>query len=115
MATNKNYTELMTKDITIDELTKLTPDEYVVACWHEAGLAIVNLIDEKYSNNTFMEFDDFLNHCVACGGNWGGMLLSGIKELFPDVWELIPDDMGMFAFSVICDTLRLLNIYSTKD
>ena len=62
-----------------------------------------------------MEFDDFLNYCVACGGNWGGMLLSGIKELFPDVWELIPDDMGMFAFSVICDTLRLLNIYSTKD
>jgi hypothetical protein len=111
----KNYTDIMNKDFTVDELTKLAPDEYVVACWHEAGLAIVQLIDEKYSNNTFMEFDDFLNHCVACGGNWGGMLLSGIKELFPDVWELIPDDMGMFAFSVICDTLRLLNIYSTNS
>ena len=23
----------------------------------------------------------FLNHCTAQGGNWGGMLLSGIKAL----------------------------------
>ena len=54
MATNKNYNEIMAKDFTVDELTKLTPDEYVVACWHEAGLAIVNLINDKYINNTFI-------------------------------------------------------------
>ena len=111
----KNYTDIMNKDFTVDELAKLNPDEYVVACWHEAGLAIVNLVAEKYSNNDFMDLDEFLSHCTACGGNWGGMLLSGIKELFPDVWELIPEHMGIFAFSVISDTLRLLNIYSTKD
>ena len=50
----KNYTDIMNKDFTVDELVKLNPDEYVVACWHEAGLAIVNLVAEKYSNNNFM-------------------------------------------------------------
>lgn len=114
---HKNYAELAKTgmDMTVNQLAQLTPDEYVVANWGEAGIKIVELIPTKYADNPHMELDDFLNHCSACGGNWGGMLLTGIQELFPDVWELIPEDMGIFAFSVICDTLRLLNIYSTKD
>ena len=117
MATNKNYTELVKtgKDMTVDQLVQLTPDEYVVANWGEAGLKLVELISTKYANNPHMELDEFLSHCTMCGGNWGGMLLTGIQELFPDVWELIPDDMGMFAYSVICDTLNLLNITNTKN
>ena len=113
----KNYAELAKTgmDMTVAQLAQLTHDEYVVANWGDAGIKIVELISTKYANNPHMELDEFLNHCIACGGNWGGMLLSGIKDLFPDVWELIPEDMGIFALSVICDRLRLLNIYSTKD
>lgn len=115
--TNKNYAELAKTgmNMTVDQLTQLTPDEYVVANWGEAGIKIVELISTKYADNVLMDLDEFLNHCIACGGNWGGMLLSGIKELFPDVWELIPEDMGMFAFSVICDVLNLLNVKNTKN
>lgn len=60
-------------------------------------------------------FDNFLNHCYSCGGNWGGMLLSGIKELYPDVWESIPDDMGCFAFTDICMVLNLCGVDTSEE
>lgn len=115
--TNKNYAEIAKTgmDMTVNQLAQLTPDEYVVANWGDAGIKIIELISTKYANNPHMELDEFLDHCIACGGNWGGMLLSGIKELFPDVWELIPEDMGMFAFTVICEVLNLLNVKNTKN
>ena len=55
-------------------------------------------------------FDAFLTHCVACGGNWGGMLLSGIRELFPKVWDAIPDDMGHDPFFCLIKVLRLCGV-----
>lgn len=115
--TNKNYAEIAKTgmDMTVNQLAQLTPDEYVVANWGDAGIKIIELISTKYANNPHMALDEFLDHCIACGGNWGGMLLSGIKELFPDVWELIPEDMGMFAFTVICEVLNLLNVKNTKN
>lgn len=115
--TNKNYTELAKTgmDMTVNQLAQLTPDEYVVANWGNAGIKIVELISTKYASNVHMEFDEFLDHCTACGGDWGGMLLTGIKELFTDVWELIPEHMGVFAFSVIRDVLTLLNVTNTKN
>ena len=117
MMTNKNYAELAKTgmDMTVDQLTQLTPDEYVVANWGEAGIKIVELISTKYKDNPLMDLDEFLDHCTACGGNWGGMFLTGIQELFPDVWELIPEHMGVFAFSVIGDVLNLLNVKNTKN
>lgn len=61
-----------------------------------------------------MSMKDFLFHCTACGGNWGGMLLTGIQELYPAVWDAIPDDMGIYAWSVICNTLILLNVDTSE-
>lgn len=29
----------------------------------------------------------FFNQCTACGGNWGAMLLTGIKKVFPDSYD----------------------------
>ena len=45
-----------------------------------------------------MTTKEFLKHCSTCGGNWGGMLLTGLQELRPEVWEAIPDNMGCFAW-----------------
>jgi hypothetical protein len=38
------------------------------------------------------------------------MLLSGIKALYPDVYDAIPDDMGHFAWRCLAETLYLLQI-----
>ena len=53
---------------------------------------------------------DFLDHCTAHSANWVRVVLSGIKELFPSVWEAIPDDMGMFAWMCVCSVLTLCGI-----
>lgn len=37
-------------------------------------------------------FADFVNeHAVACGGNWGQMLMSAIKNGLPDVYAGLED------------------------
>lgn len=57
----------------------------------------------------------FLEHCLACGGNWGGMFLSGIQKLYPKVWDAIPDDLGVFAFGNICSVLILCGVDTTEQ
>ena len=89
-------------------LDQLAGDEFLVATWKEDGLKVLTVIDRQHT--TPMTMDQFLSHCTACGGNWGGMLLTGIKALYPEVYDAIPDEMGHFAWRCICETLNLLNI-----
>ena len=91
--------------MTISELNALNDREYLAFNW---GENILTVIDRQ--NTTPMTMKIFLSHCTACGGDWGGMLLTGIKELFPEVWDAIPDKMGAFAWSCLCITLELLDI-----
>lgn len=46
-----------------------------------------------------MTYDEFLNYCTACGGNWGGMLLTGIEKLFPDDYEEVYEHYNSMDFS----------------
>jgi len=62
-----------------------------------------------------MNCSEFLKHCTACGGNWGGMLLTGVRELRPSVWDVIPDDMGWNAWVHICHTLILLGVDTSDE
>lgn len=59
---------------------------------------------------TGMTFKSFLDHCTACGGNWGGMLLTGIQHFWPEVYDAIPEKMGHHAWECICATIRLLGV-----
>ena len=63
---------------------------------------------------TGMKFETFLDYCTACGGNWGGMLLTGIHKLWPDVWEAIPDDMGIQAWGCLCSVLMLCGVDTSE-
>ena len=67
------------------------------------------------AKKTPMTFKEFLNHCTACGGNWGGMFLSGIRELWPEVWDVIPEDMGVHAFYTMCNLLILLGVDTSEE
>lgn len=93
--------------MTIQELKNLSERDFISYFW---GNAVLTVIDNQ--TTTPMTMDEFLSHCTTCGGNWGGMLLTGLKELYPEVYDAIPDNMGMFAFRCICDTLTLLNVQS---
>lgn len=113
MTTKRAY-ELISKDWTTKELLTLkTEEEFVVAAWGLPGFTIVQVCNAIKAPR--MTYEDFLSHCTACGGDWGAMLLSGIHELYPLIWDLIPDDMGVNAFGVICNVMRLLNIREENE
>lgn len=52
---------------------------------------------------------DFLDKCTACGGNWTQMLMSGIKELYPDYWKDMPDKV--YEFEDVITILKELGVY----
>jgi hypothetical protein len=85
---------------------QLSNRDLITELW---GADVLNAIDHQHT--VPMTMDDFLsNHCYACGGNWGAMLLTGIKALYPDVYDAIPDNMGHYAFRCLCTVLELLQI-----
>lgn len=87
--------------------------DYIVEIWKDSGEAVLTAIDAQ--DKTTMTMKDFLSHCTPCGGNWGGMLLTGIQRLWPAVYDAIPDNMGCFAWSGICTTLVLLGVKTDED
>ena len=94
---------------TISELKDMSSREFLSAMW---GDEILSVIDATVKIP--MPCKEFLTHCTACGGNWGAMLLTGINELYPDVYNAIPDDMGTFAWRCICEVMVLLDIDCTE-
>lgn len=59
-----------------------------------------------------MEMKEFITHCTACGGNWTRMMLSGIKALYPEYWEAMPDKT--YTFADIIKHLEFLGIKVEK-
>lgn len=94
---------------TYDDINEIIHD--TVAEWGNSGKRV---IENAFSEHRKMNMNEFLDHCTACGGNWGGMLLSGMKEIYPKTYEAIPDDMGHHAFGLICNTLILCGVYITE-
>ena len=80
----------------------------IVNSWGKDGEKVIEECAKVTSFNNGSKA--FLEHCRACGGNWGGMLLSGIRELYPEVWDAIPEDMGVFAWACICSVLILCGV-----
>lgn len=73
------------------------------------GLCLDNPIDKP--------LEEFLKDCTACGGDWGNMLLTGIKKLRPEIYDAIPDQIGrngIQAFVIICNVLYLLKVKSEE-
>lgn len=86
--------------------------DYIVEQWGEDGEKVVTAC--YYSRKWVISNKEFLGDCTACGGDWGAMLLTGIKRRFPKVWEAIPNDMGMYAFIVLLNVLILCGV-DTSD
>jgi len=85
---------------------------YLVENWGEDGKKVIEaaFTVKPFNRNT----KAFLDHCSACGGNWGGMFLTGIKRLYPNVYDAIPNDMGIFAFACIIMTMRLCGVDTSE-
>lgn len=97
--------------ITYEMIIKAQKD--LVMYWEETGKRVIEECAKVTPFNSTSS--EFINHCTACGGNWGGMLLTGIKRLWPDVWETIPDDMGIFAWNALCAVLVLCGVDTSEE
>ena len=85
--------------------------EMLLENWKEDGAQVIKICANSTPFNG--TFNDFLTHCTTCGGNWGGLLLTGIAELYPEVYKAIPEKMGWcgnIAFACLCQVLILLGI-----
>ena len=80
----------------------------LVENWGDQGKVVIALAFQEKKFDGDMK--TFLKFCTACGGNWGGMFLSGVRSLYPEVWDAIPEDMGVFAFGNILNVLILLGV-----
>lgn len=97
---------MITYDMIIEAQEKL------VKYWGEDGKRV---IEECAKITPFNEdVKTFLEYCTCCGGNWGGMFLSGIKRFYINVWSAIPDNMGIFAWDGICNTLILCGVDTSR-
>lgn len=83
------------KDLLIDE-------------WGADGVKVIQATKKvKKFDGTFNEF---LDDCTACGGNFTAMYLTGLEKLYPSVVEVIPDYLGKDVFSCICAVMVLCGI-----
>lgn len=86
--------------------------EFLRSNWGEAGTRVIEEAEKVEPFNGYTKA--FLEHCTACGGDWGGMLLTGVRELWPTVWDAIPNNMGVFAFPCILFTLQLCGVDTSE-
>lgn len=55
----------------------------------------------------------FMESCTACGGDWGAMLYSGLRELYPHVYRIIPETPttdGTVNFAFVATVIRLCGV-----
>lgn len=91
--------------ITYSDITKTIHD--IAEKWGEAGERVIEC---AFAEHKKISLDDFLSHCIACGGNWNGLFLTGMRELYPQTYEAIPEDMGVHAFALINGALLLCGV-----
>ncbi len=86
----------------------------LVQHWEDAGKRV---IEECHKVNPYNKpFSEFIsNDCSCCGGDWGAMILTGIRRLYPNVYDAIPDHMGMYAFFLLCYVCLLCGMDTTTD
>ena len=82
--------------------------EFIEEYWSDSANKVISACEMVSPFNG--DLKSFLSHCTACGGDWVSMVLSGIKELWPTVWESIPEDMGDYSFFILQDVLILCGV-----
>ena len=96
-------------DIPARDMDDFTEEELVIANWGEDGVRVCEIAAtiEKLDCN----MSDFTKkYCIMQGGDWGAWFLTGIREVSKELWDAIPNDMGVYAFYTICNVLRLIGV-----
>ena len=83
--------------------------------WGEQGSIVIALCEKEEPFGGSVS--KFAKVCTGCGGDIGRMFLTGIRKLYPKVWDAIPNRMGknsMTAFECICSLMILLGVDTSR-
>jgi hypothetical protein len=99
--------------MTASEITEIYND--IINFWgEEVGNNVIVAIHEapKYRGSGRLPWKEFLDYCTACGGNWVGLIISGLRKIAPEVFDALPDNLGnpTKAFATICNIVYLLGV-----
>lgn len=90
-----------------DELIEVNDEqEFIDAC--ESSSLNGKVVLQWLTNNVTPQYTEkeFFDGCIGHGGNLTALLLSGVKGLYPNVWEQLPDVQYTFSeASFIVDVL----------
>jgi hypothetical protein len=94
-------------------------EQWLIDEWGaEVGGKVVNEASFARHTDPFLGgCDDFLDHCYMCGGNWVAMYLSGLKKIYPRVYDALPEELGEngnAAFLNVAYVLMLCGVDTSK-
>lgn len=81
--------------------------EMLVKYWGEDGKKVI--VETIKAERQPIKFTEFLDYCLKYH-DYGKMVLTGIDRLYPNVWEAIPDNMGVQAWGCLTAVLVLCGV-----
>ncbi len=77
--------------------------------WGDQGIKVIMECGKAPSLN--MTYDEFYTHCISISKYWDPkIILSGIKDLRPEVYALIPKDLGVQPYLTLGAILVLCGV-----
>lgn len=80
----------------------------VLVAWGESGNDIINA---AFNDHLKITFSEFMCECSGCNGNWVDIIISGIENIYPEVYSAIPKDyLGEGALRALTKVLILCGV-----
>lgn len=101
-------------------LESIKLNEYIAVGVFDGDVMVIKK-EEEYLHYAFeysldredMSYDEFLENCLACGGNWSNMILSGIRAIFPNVYDAMPD--REYSFIELIEIIEMCGVKIEKE
>lgn len=79
----------------------------VLVAWGESGNDIINAAFNDHLKTTFSEF---MCECSGCNGNWVDIIISGIDKAYPEVYSVLPKNLGPDSLEILTKVLILCGV-----
>lgn len=79
----------------------------VLVAWGESGNDIINAAFNDHLKTTFSEF---MRECSGCNGNWVDIIISGIDKAYPEVYSVLPENLGPDSLEILTKVLILCGV-----
>lgn len=79
----------------------------VLVTWGESGNDIINA---AFNDHLKITFSEFMCECSGCNGNWVDIIISGIDKAYPEVYSVLPENLGPDSLEILTKVLILCGV-----